>query len=63
MADSFEVELVESVHGPGRVLVTEGVEYYYVEGIDSNEVRLPKEPDLLVQIAELISHLLNRATN
>jgi hypothetical protein len=58
--DSFQVRLTESAHGPGNVLVTEGFEYYDVDGIDVSRLRLPKDPDQLVQVAELIASLLSR---
>ena len=38
----------EDKDNPIIVEVVEGVEYWYIEGIDLNEVRLPKDMDLVI---------------
>jgi hypothetical protein len=59
--ESKEYRLWVSVDDPCKVLVSEGSDYYYVDGIDINELRLPREPNLLEQIAELIELLLTES--
>lgn len=52
----FEVRLNTSDE-PGNVLVSEGVEYFYVDGVDVNCLRLPKDTQSLNAIAELVAKL------
>ena len=54
---TFQVT-IETSDGRSNVLVAEAVNYFYVEGIDINEVRLPKDPQLLSEIAALIPQLI-----
>lgn len=53
-----EFRLVEHPDGPRTVCLSEGVEYYYVDGIDMNPVRLPQDRRALALIAELIDQIL-----
>lgn len=41
------------------VCVSEGVDYYYVDGLDINQVRLPRDEKTLAAISELISKIIN----
>lgn len=38
--------------------VSAGVEYLYIDGVDMNELRLPRDADALRLIAQLIPELL-----
>lgn len=38
--------------------ITEGVEYFYIAGIDHNEIRVPKSPESLALLIELLAQNL-----
>lgn len=44
----------------GNVLVTSVGNYYYVDGVDVNQLRLPKEKESLEDIIELIEQILEK---
>lgn len=54
----FEVRVSDAGDGPGNVLVSEGPEYFYVDGIDPTTLRLPKDNSSLGTVAEIITKLL-----
>jgi len=52
-------EGADEAGGAYTVCVSEGAEYYYVDGLDINQVRLPQDQKTLAAIAELIGKIIN----
>lgn len=44
-------------NGACTVCVSEGAEYFYVDGLDINQVRLPRDEKTLAAISELIGKI------
>jgi hypothetical protein len=60
MAYQFEVR-IDTTDGPGNVLVTDVGNYFEVDGLAIESLRLPKDAQTLGEISQLIAHLVDRA--
>lgn len=57
MENSFQIILGE-IGDVTLAQVRVGVEYFYIDGVDINELRLPRDERTLLLIKELIEQLL-----
>ena len=60
MAKQFEVTL-RTFGEPHNVLVTEVGDYFEIDGIDVERIRVPKDHHGLVELEELMPELINHA--